>query len=105
CTAKIANTGNAKSTSSHSLSESRAIAKNNDNEALPKISMARSNMSKLNTWVSTLRIITQPINAQTKVGNSMKVPLATCVITSANAKQAANNAKVSIAEETVRRRI
>ena len=105
CTSKIIKTGPAKSVNSHSFRDNSAMAKNRLNEALPITSIARSNISKLNTMVNALRIITPPANAQTKVGSSNAVPCATMVIKSANAKAPANNAKLSIVEEAVIRRM
>ena len=62
-------------------------------------------MSNLKKWVSTLRITTPAASAQTKVGNSSAVPLASVVIRPAMAMQAANSASVSMVDEAVIRRI
>ena len=73
------------------------MARNSDSEALPKTSMARSNMSKWKRCVSTLRITTPLASAQMKVGSSIQVPLVQPLSRSAAVRQAANMARVSIA--------
>ena len=80
-----------------------AIAKNKLNDALPNTSIARSNISNLNTLVNTLRKITPKPNAHTNCGKPKSENCA--AIIEEKAKHAAKRAIVSIVELAVIKRI
>ena len=97
-------TGTASPASSHSLSESRAIARNSDSAILPNTSMARSNMFTPKISTRPLRTSTPPASAHTNCGNWKDVPCATLNMMSENARQAANMASVCRPDSAVMRR-
>src|SRR5690606_41213778 len=74
CANKMVMSGPAKSASNQSCSDSKAIDKYRDKDALPNTSIARSKISTFSTCSKTLRTITPVPKAHTKVGNSNHLP-------------------------------
>ena len=81
------------------------MARKSESEALPNTSMARSNILNLNALTNTLRNTTPPNSAHTNLGRSNRYCLSIPSITSANERQAANMARVSMAEVAVIKRV